>query len=373
MRLKEILSSNKDSKPISKQVVIYGAGNFAQLCATILKEHDYEILYFIDKYKYKLPQSDNDTPIVSIDDERLNDKLKNNISCVLGIFNYTVDLAIIEQDIRAKGFIDIINPLEFHQIFYKSMGDYFWLGNCQKYSEYSQKIYDIYSLLHDDTSKILLENVLEYRLQRKLNIIQSPQNVKTQYFPEDISIDYPNLNFIDCGAFDGDTILKIVHKKIPFHSFIAFEPDIDNIKTLSENTKNIPDIQGFIYPCGVYDISKQIRFSGGTGSSSHINETGDEVIQVVAIDDVLINYEVNFLKMDIEGAEIQALIGAENTIKKHQPILAISAYHRYDDLWTIPTLIHSWKLEYKYFLRLYEFNGFELVYYAIPNRYLTKE
>ena len=77
-----------------------------------------------------------------------------------------------------------------------------------------------------------------------------------------------------------------------------------------------------------------------------------------------------YIKMDIEGSELDALAGARNIIKKEMPILTICLYHRYDDLWRIPLFIHSLADDYRLFLRPHEIEGWQLVCYAVPNHRL---
>jgi len=373
MFLTKIIDNNtKEDLQLSKQVVLYGAGNFAKECLVALKRCGYEIIFIIDQNKYKDNLVIDNIHVISIDDKRVTDDIKNNSTCILSIFNAYVDLSEIEENIRSFGFSDIVNPLQFIDMFHKSMGDHFWLTSTKKLSKHKDKLFSAYEKLEDEHSKKLFQNIVEYRFSRDLSIVQKPQNFKTQYIPDDIVIKYPPLNFIDCGAYDGDTIMHLINNNIELNSFVAFEPDTDNIAKLSKNLKSTNAISGFIYPCGVYGTSKQLRFSSGQGSASHIDDSGDVVIQVVSMDEVLLDYEANFIKMDIEGAEIDALLGAEELIRKNKPILAISAYHKFDDLWTITDLISSWNLGYKFYLRLYEYNGFGLVYYAYQDKHLIK-
>ena len=73
-------------------------------------------------------------------------------------------------------------------------------------------------------------------------------------------------------------------------------------------------------------------------------------MDIVRLDDDLPD-GFTFLKMDIEGAEYNALLGAEQTIRRHSPKLAICVYHGYDDLWRIPALIESFNPNYTFYLR----------------------
>jgi hypothetical protein len=76
--------------------------------------------------------------------------------------------------------------------------------------------------------------------------------------------------------------------------------------------------------------------------------------------------------MDIEGSELQALEGAQNTIRKHVPALSICLYHRQEDLWTIPLFIASLSDKYRLFLRRHSDDCWEQICYAIPAERLLR-
>jgi hypothetical protein len=84
------------------------------------------------------------------------------------------------------------------------------------------------------------------------------------------------------------------------------------------------------------------------------------------LDDILNGEIPTFIKMDIEGSEPDALIGATNRIKESQPVLAISVYHKQSDIWEIPLLIKSLSDNYSFFLRSHRDESWDLVCYAVP-------
>jgi hypothetical protein len=99
--------------------------------------------------------------------------------------------------------------------------------------------------------------------------------------------------------------------------------------------------------------------------ASRVDSTGDTLIQCAAIDEALPGFSPNFIKMDVEGAELSALWGARRTILEHRPALAISLYHTAAHLWQLPLLAASWYGNgAKYYLRSHGCNGFELVFYV---------
>jgi hypothetical protein len=89
-------------------------------------------------------------------------------------------------------------------------------------------------------------------------------------------------------------------------------------------------------------------------------------VACVALDDALAGFRPGLIKMDIEGAELDALQGAQEIIQRHRPGLAISAYRRPGPLWEIPMLLDSWRLRYRLHLRLHAYDGFDAVVYAVP-------
>ena len=79
----------------------------------------------------------------------------------------------------------------------------------------------------------------------------------------------------------------------------------------------------------------------------------------------MIHDDVTFIKMDIEGSEYQALLGAKQIIKEKVPKLAISVYHNPEDIVQIPRLILSLRKEYKFYIRHYSSTGFDTILYAV--------
>ena len=84
------------------------------------------------------------------------------------------------------------------------------------------------------------------------------------------------------------------------------------------------------------------------------------------LDGLLAGRPVTFLKLDVEGAEREALLGARSMISSNRPIVAVCVYHGPVDLWEIPQIIHDFLPEHRLFLRQHQFDGYELVIYAIP-------
>jgi FkbM family methyltransferase len=173
------------------------------------------------------------------------------------------------------------------------------------------------------------------------------------------------INYVDGGAFDGDSYLELI-KLCNVGDAYLFEPDKENFSKLRDNLTGIKSRYSLL-PLALSHEYKILSFSSGEGEGSHIDSTGEGgKIAAAALDDVLGGVKINFLKLDVEGAEADALCGAHEIISQLKPIIALSAYHKPQDLWDLPDLISSISTDYTFYFRQHYFNSFDLVLYAIP-------
>jgi FkbM family methyltransferase len=161
-----------------------------------------------------------------------------------------------------------------------------------------------------------------------------------------------------------------VSKGIQIKNIAVFEPQNTLCRNIAQYFHDKRNMFGslLVFPCGVHSQIEKFRFSipGDAPSAAKIDEMGNDIIQCVAIDDVLQGFNPTFIKMDIEGAELEALKGAKNTITEYHPQLAICVYHSLSDIWEIPLLIKSFYPGYRLYLRSYNYMGLETVLYAFP-------
>jgi len=187
-----------------------------------------------------------------------------------------------------------------------------------------------------------------------------------QYFPPDIIQLSDHESFVDVGAYDGDTILQFLQaSKNKFNQIHGFELDQSNfikLKDTIDQNSNKNSIS--VYNMGAWDSNGIISYQPGLTQST-IGK-GVSSGSVVRLDDILNEKDVTYIKMDIEGAEINALNGAEKIIRQSKPKLAICIYHHISHLWEIPLLIHKMLPEHHIYLRHHTRLEYETVCYAIP-------
>lgn len=172
--------------------------------------------------------------------------------------------------------------------------------------------------------------------------------------------------FIDGGSFDGKSALAFRKwcKAGACAKIWAFEPDKENIDKIERNF--IHDRSSVkIFPYGMWNRNTTLSFQALGNGTSKIDGNGKKKIEVRKLDDLVQNETVTFIKLDIEGAEKEAIEGAAGVIERDKPKMAVSIYHRTEDLWQIPALILKYRRDYRFFLRHYSIAAQETVLYAI--------
>lgn len=173
---------------------------------------------------------------------------------------------------------------------------------------------------------------------------------------------------MDAGCFDGATTRQFFKWCQGKGYSYCLEPDASNISLIKTNLGNSRDFQ--IIEKALWsettELSINVRGNCATSVTENNGENGQQRIGAVALDDILLDKNVTIIKMDIEGAEVAALHGAMRIISEQKPRLAISIYHKLDDIWEIPQTILSYHPEYKLYLRHYSFSDYDTVLYAIP-------
>jgi FkbM family methyltransferase len=175
---------------------------------------------------------------------------------------------------------------------------------------------------------------------------------------------------LDVGAYKGETAIWLADRSGRDGAVYAFEPDPSVAGTLTANierNRSAGQSRICVVPYGVGATPGKQSFAGVVGGASHVDDTGDMTIDVTTIDravDELRVDHVDFIKMDIEGGEVDALRGAKETLRRFSPRLAISVYHRPNDLPDIARKILETRPDYSLYLSHKSPNWDETVLFA---------
>jgi FkbM family methyltransferase len=183
----------------------------------------------------------------------------------------------------------------------------------------------------------------------------------------------PGDRIIDAGSCFGDTALAFAARVGAQGRIVSFEIDPINVLIARRNLELNPGLAARIdlRECALAQDATPLFLHGGGPGATVSTQPGAHPLAVTTIDALLADRaldRVDFIKMDIEGAERLALAGAAQTLRRHRPVLAISLYHRPDDLWQIPLLIHSLNAGYRFYLDHYTIHHEETVLYATVDR-----
>lgn len=206
----------------------------------------------------------------------------------------------------------------------------------------------VYSKLADGVSKKTFENVINYKISGKINYLLDCQVSENEPYESFLNLD--NESFIDLGAYNGDTVLQFVEKCKNYKEITAVEPDFKTFRKLKTNTENLENLK-LINAC-VSNKCGKVLFGMKGGRNSAVSITGTET-ECISVDSL--NQNATFIKMDVEGEEINAIEGAKNTIIHHKPKMLISAYHRTDDLISIPKAVLKLNPDYKMYIRHFSY------------------
>jgi len=214
--------------------------------------------------------------------------------------------------------------------------------------ENAEKIDRVYSLLADEWSKKVYANIINYKISGNIEYLR---DITTDREADLVEIfDFSDEeDYLDLGAYDGDTIKEFERLTDGrFKSITALEPDAKNFRKLllvAENDARITCVQK-----AVWDSDTVLRFNNRAGRNSALNDIGRVEVEATSVDNLSPD-GFSFIKMDVEGAEKQALLGAKKTITERKPKLFISAYHRNEDIFELPLLVLSLRDDYSIYLR----------------------
>jgi FkbM family methyltransferase len=185
---------------------------------------------------------------------------------------------------------------------------------------------------------------------------------KDIYFPVDLFRLTDDETFVDCGAYDGDTVKSFLGRVNDHRRIVAIEPDEKSFEKLL--AFSVPKLS--TCGCILGERDGMEVFEGNGTECSRVSDDG-QWQPCDTLDNILEPFvPPTIIKMDIEGSELAALKGGAETIRKHKPILAVCLYHRPEDLWTIPLYVRSLCPDYSLYLRRYSDDCWEQVLYAVP-------
>ena len=341
-------------------VIVFGAGMFADYLSRDLEKHGVEISgYAVDEKYFKPGQAFRGRPVFNFD-ELVTEPEKYVFILGMGQkLGEGKDLSLkrIDAFFHDKRIIKYFVAFPTEEI-----PKEYVLENFSGFEE-------TYNLLEDELSK---KTMIAYL---KTHITGNSENVRDVLTPDEYFNDLTfgkfstEAGYIDCGAYTGDTIedyIKFTGGR--YSKIFAFEPEKKNFEYLKKMIQEKHYENVILFNCGAWDKKDKLYFQS-CDSGSNISDEGTDVIEVDSIDNTVGDNPIGLIKMDVEGAELKALQGAVKIIEKYKPVIAMSAYHRKEDLIAIPQFLKKFYTDAAFYLRKEEGMAlYGLNLYVIPKK-----
>lgn len=350
------LARFRDRLTREKTAYVFAAHRNAAKCVRYCRDLGVEVAAFIDNDKSKQGRDYLGREILPLDAVPIDAVIINASG------RYCVE---INEQLRRSGYpwvIDLMELLFLYDLPFQAEGGF------RRYVtdavDNRLAIATLYLMLADDLSRAVLDGLALFRLTLDSAIagkVASPYS--QEFFAEDVLHFGSGEVFVDGGAFDGDSYLRFARLTPDFSKAYLFEPDAEICRRAEQQAAG--DHRVAICNYGLWSTSGELRFSSTGGMDGAICEDGEIRVPVVAIDD-FVRDDVTHIKLDVEGAEEQALLGGRRQIARSRPKMAVALYHRADDLWTLPALIETLGGRYQYSVRHYSQTVDDSILYARP-------
>lgn len=238
--------------------------------------------------------------------------------------------------------VDMLEAIDKeHEMYVPDMpvagGEYF---DREFYNAHYEEILSAYSHFSDENSKNAYANIINYKLTGKMKYLMDAFCDKDELYGE---FDKDKIKcFVDAGAYNGDTVREAIAYFPELSEVVAIEPDPKNFKKLVKFTETLTTPSVRPVNAAVWNSDGDGEFSASGNRNSSVSSTAsyqhkDTAVALVCIDSL--GVEPDYIKYDVEGAELEALIGSANTVRASRPDLLVSLYHRSRDIFEIPNYI----------------------------------
>lgn len=348
---------------LGRPLVIYGAGRFGQdLCRAVRRAGGVVAGFVVSSVDAGTPARVLDVPVRSIfglpsDWRRL---------CLLcGVFNREVPFTALVANAREAGFAGLIMPWTLAEQFGDMLGWRYWLAAPSRIAWADARVSHVKQRLADAESRRMVEAIRGLRAGVDLEF-SAFRSSERQYFNAlTLGRSVPGAAvYVDCGAYTGDSFRTFIASSECSAAYL-FEPDSENFRLLTRSVEGVP-VPVHCLPLAVSNRHRLVGFSSGNGEASMVSDAGGDRAVAAPLDAILATVHVDFLKIDVEGADLEVLQGASRLIARSRPVIAISLYHKPEDLWEIPLTAFDLCEDYDFFVRQHFYNSFDSVLYAIP-------
>ena len=334
---------------ISYGVALFGAGQNGRWSCDYLLKNGYPVTCFVDNNPALQGKKIDDIPVLSLSDYRQKYK----------------DMGLL---ITAKHAMNSIMAMLYDFDNVMPFDTWFYLSNKLAYD-------NLYKQFADDKSRETLDGIIQTMLTGNEDF-SAEVAVQNQYFCIPGFFNTIREIFVDVGTCTGDSVENFLRAMTgSFRQIYAFEPGSQataaeiRFKRLKSEWGLEPDRiklehMGIGRNDGIVRLHEAEFKENYSLDMNMCGSIDSDAVQIVSLDSYFKDKEITFLKADIEGAEMDMLVGGRHTIMSQKPKIAICVYHRPDDLINIMHTLKSYVPEYRFYLRHHSSLAMETVLYC---------
>ena len=323
-----------------KPIVLYGMGDGADKILNVCNEKNIKINGVFASDDFVRGQSFRGFTVKKYSD------IKEELGQVIILVSFATSLNNVLERIYHLNSTDELYAPDVPVFGQGLFDNKFFKDNFEKFNA-------VYNFLTDDISKKTYFNIIKYKLTGNISLLYDCQTDVKETFKNIIKPEKHSV-YVDIGAYNGDTIREYVSFAGNDVSVYAFEPDNKNFVKLSDNIKKLDLFSIKLYNIAAWDKKDNLTFYSRSGrNSAHTTSHSSAKAKIISADraDAYISENVDYINIDAEGSDLQALIGLENVINNCKPTISCAVYHRNEDMFEIPLYLASKYIDFELYIR----------------------
>jgi FkbM family methyltransferase len=340
-------------KHTSKHIVMYGMGNGADKILSVSQSYGIVIEDFFASDGFVRGHSFHQKRVLSYTET----KQKYGADNMIVLLSFATSLPDVMQNI-----LNVAAECELYAPDVPVFGDH--LFNAAFLEAHKAEFDAARALLADAESVRVFDCIISYKLTGDLKYLTMAENDPDESFGEILPC-HTFTTAVDLGAYHGDTARSLAPYAPNLQTLYALEPDARNYRKLCAYAETEERFSVIPLQCAAWSRDEILYFdasgnrnAGATQNTSTVllPRTGKVTeVQARTTDGILNGKMCDYIKFDVEGAEKEAILGALETIGTHRPALMISLYHRSEDIFELPLMIHERFPDYKFYIRRREY------------------
>jgi len=355
-------------QPPRLPITLYGGGDMGRMARDYFASLGHEIGLVVDRNAEALREDPFWRGVEIAHPQDVPPRVKQDAQLVLCVA--TAPFKPLESELAADGWAEVVpfydvaeSQRDRHPL---SNG---WFAHPLSDTDFARTA-DVLYAWDDDLSRAHHLQFLAWRMLREEWTFEgAPVTGSDRFFIPDVTARAERLGvFVDGGAHHGQVTRKFAAlRENVFRQIVAIEPDPDNFAAIEAMRAAMgPEVTERITPvAAALGAESDTRpFHRGLGYASQFSATGRDMLRSITLDSL--DLAPDFIKLHLEGAELDALRGARETIRCHRPVIAVTTYHNADGIWRTPAWLMDTLEDYRFLMRLHSWCGTGAVVYALP-------